>query len=81
MTSLRPRDVIFLLNKWDYISHEDDDLQEQFFKQSKKHLCNLWEEADESCILKMSAKKVLRYEYNIGFKRNIDTSLISRSII
>lgn len=58
MVCFNPEEVIFLLNKWDAISHEDDDQLEEFFKNAKTYLRKLWEEVEDSCIFKISAVKV-----------------------
>lgn len=60
MVSFSPEDVIFLLNKWDTISHEDVEQQETFFLKAKECLHQTWKELDDSCIFKFSAKKVLK---------------------
>lgn len=61
MVSFSPEDVIFLLNKWDTISHEDVEQQETFFLKAKECLHQTWKELDDSCIFKFSAKKVSKY--------------------
>lgn len=58
MVSFSPEDVIFLLNKWDTIAHESVQKLENFFEQSKKSLHKNWEKVDDSCIFRISAKKV-----------------------
>lgn len=58
MVSFSPEDVIFLLNKWDTISHEDDDQLEKFIEDTKKCLHQWWREVDDSCIFRLSASKV-----------------------
>lgn len=40
MVSFSPEDVIFLLNKWDTISHEDDDQLEKFIEDTKNVCIN-----------------------------------------
>lgn len=60
MVCFNPEDVIFLLNKWDAISHEDDDQLEEFFQNAKTYLRKLWKEVEDSCIFKISAVKVLK---------------------
>lgn len=75
MVSFSPEDVIFLLNKWDTISHEDDGQLEKYFKETKQNLRNMWNDVDESRIFKISACKVLTI-YIIISKRNICSSYI-----
>lgn len=58
MVSFSPEDVIFLLNKWDCISHEDEDNLEIFFEKTKENLRNVWNDVDESRIFRISTKKV-----------------------
>lgn len=60
MVSFSPEDVIFLLNKWDTIDHESVQKLEKFFEQSKKSLHKNWEKVDDSCIFRISAKKVAK---------------------
>lgn len=61
MVCFNPEDVIFLLNKWDAISHEDDDQLEEFFQNAKTYLRKLWKEVEDSCIFKISAVKVSKF--------------------
>lgn len=68
MVSFSPEDVIFLLNKWDTISHEDVEQQETYIEKTKKCLHQIWKKVDDSCIFKFSAKKVLKDNF-ISFKR------------
>lgn len=65
MVSFSPEDVIFLLNKWDTISHEDDDQLEKFIEDTKKCLHQWWREVDDSCIFRVSASKVLVYYLSV----------------
>lgn len=58
MVSFSPKDVIFLLNKWDSIAHEDDKVQEKFWEKTKLNLRKSWEEVDDSCIFMISAQEV-----------------------
>lgn len=58
MVSFSPRDVIFLLNKWDVIAHEEEEKCERFFENTKYILRRSWKEVDDSCIFKISATKV-----------------------
>lgn len=60
MVSFSPKDVIFLLNKWDTISHEDVHTLEEFFEKSKTSLRKNWDKVDDSCIFKISATKVAK---------------------
>lgn len=69
MVCFSPEDVIFLLNKWETISHESDDKIKSFFEETKTCLRKVWEKIDESNIFKISAIKVLVY-YIIHFKKN-----------
>lgn len=78
MVSFSRKDVIFLLNKWDTISHEDDGRLENYFEETKEKLRKVWNDVDESRIFKMSAIKVLKI-YIIISKRNICSSYIFRS--
>lgn len=68
MVSFSPEDVIFLLNKWDTISHEDVEQQETYFEKIKECLHQTWKEVDDSCIFKFSAIKVSKYNI-IGLRR------------
>lgn len=61
MVNFSSEDVIFLLNKWDTISHEGIHKQEQFFEETKTFLHKLWGELDDSCIFRISAHKVLTF--------------------
>lgn len=58
MVSFSPEDVIFLLNKWDCISHEDEDNLNNYFKETKAYLRIVWNDVDESRIFRISATKV-----------------------
>ena len=58
MVSFSPKDVIFLLNKWDTISNEDDDQLESFMEETKECLHKWWKDVDDSCIFRTSATKV-----------------------
>lgn len=58
MVSFSPEDVIFLLNKWETLSHNDANEQEEFFKETKESLQVTWKEVDEQCIFRISAKKI-----------------------
>lgn len=78
MVSFSPKDVIFLLNKWDTVSHEGDDQLDTYFDETKENLRNMWNDVDESRIFKISATKVLKI-YIIISKINICSSYISRS--
>lgn len=62
MVSFCPEDVIFLLNKWDTLSDEDEKDIEEYLKKSKQILHRYWEELDESCVFKVSATKALKKE-------------------
>lgn len=59
MVSFSPEDVIFLLNKWDTLSDEDEKKKEEYLKKSKETLHEYWEEIDESFIFQISATKVI----------------------
>lgn len=68
MVSFSPKDVIFLLNKWDSIAHEDNEIQEAFLEKTKLNLRKSWKEVDDSCIFMISAQKALENtEYTIVF--------------
>lgn len=58
MVSFSPEDVIFLLNKWDTITHVDEDDLENYFENTKENLRNVWNDVDESRIFRISTKKV-----------------------
>lgn len=58
MVSFSPEDVIFLLNKWDCIPHEDENILKNYFKKTKAYLRNVWNDVDESRIFRISAIKV-----------------------
>lgn len=60
MVSFSPEDVIFLLNKWDTITHVDEDDLENYFENTKENLRNVWDDVDESRIFRISATKVLK---------------------
>lgn len=78
MVSFNPEDVIFLLNKWDTLSHEDEELLENYFEETKEKLRKVWNDVDESRIFKISASKVSNI-YIIIWKRNICSFYIFRS--
>lgn len=70
MKSFSPEDVIFLLNKWDSISHLSVEKQETFFEDTKSLLKRKWKEVDDSNFFKISAVKVLHVKCNfIGITR------------
>lgn len=81
MAGLTPKNVIFLLNKWDAISYKDDAQQEQFYKETKRTICKIWKKVNGSYIFKISTLKVLHNEINIGLNRYIDIAHISKPII
>lgn len=58
MVSFSPKDVIFLLNKWDTIAHVDDEHKEKFLEKTKQNLRKSWKEVEDSCIFMISAYKV-----------------------
>lgn len=58
MVSFSPKDVVFLLNKWDTISHVDVEGQRAFFEKTKTSLRKVWKEVEDSRIFKISASKV-----------------------
>lgn len=70
MVSFNFEDVIFLLNKWDILFYEDEDLLENYFEEIKEKLCKVWNDVDELCIFKIFVSKVLKI-YIIFLKRNI----------
>lgn len=65
MVNFSPEDFIFLLSKWDTMSHEEDEQLEKFIEKTKKCLYQWWREVDDSCIFKVSASKVLVHVYYI----------------
>lgn len=62
MVCFNPEDVIFLINKWDTISYVDEDIREEFFKNLKTYLRKLWKEVEDSCIFKIAAVKVSKFD-------------------
>lgn len=56
MVSFDPKDVIFLLNKWDTFLEDDD--RKGFFEDINKELCSIWENVNPTRILKFSINKV-----------------------
>lgn len=70
MVSFTPEDVIFLLNKWDTISHLDVEQQNTFFEETTESLHKLWKEVDDSCIFRNSAIKVKCILYNVVCQSN-----------
>ena len=56
MLSFNPKDVIFVLNKWDTIP--DVRQRDAFFEEIKNVILAEWEEVDENHIIKLSAAKV-----------------------
>lgn len=74
MKSFSTEDCIFLLNKWDVISYEDAAIQEQFYEESKAYLHKVFEDVNDSYILKISATKVSTY-YILCLKRNSEFAL------
>lgn len=83
MVSFSPKDVIFLLNKWDTISHEDEGQLETYFKETKEKLRKVWNDVDESRIFRISAKKVLKkkvkYTRTFDMFRTTLTEVITRN--
>lgn len=47
MVSFSFEDVIFLFNKWDILSDEDEKKKEEYLKKLKEILYEYWEEIDE----------------------------------
>lgn len=58
MVSFNPKDVIFLLNKWDTIFHVSKENREKYFEEAKQVIRKSWKEVDDSCIFHTSAVKV-----------------------
>lgn len=52
-------DVIFLLNRWD--TFLDDDEKDAYFESIKERLRSIWEEVEETRILKLSMNKACNY--------------------
>lgn len=84
MVSFSPEDVIFLLNKWDTIAHENHDKLDEFFEKTKTSLRQLWKEVKMSCIFKISAVKVQVSQFLMSvskmFQNHIESWSFTRSI-
>lgn len=52
MVCFDPDDVIFLLNKWDTLLHDDE--KEMFFKTTEEHLRHIWKDVKSERILRLS---------------------------
>lgn len=59
MVSFSFKDVIFLFNKWDILSDEDENMIEEYFEKLRKILYKYWEELDDLCIFKIFVIKVI----------------------
>lgn len=55
-----PKDVIFVLNKWDVISKEQD--KKEFLKITQKKLHELWEEIEDNNIKTLAAVMIFYIE-------------------
>ena len=62
MLSFNPKNVIFVLNKWDTIP--DVRQRDAFFEEIKDVIREEWEEVDENHIIKLSAAKVFSVFHN-----------------
>lgn len=58
MVCFDPRDVIFLLNKWDSIIFSDDDTEDGVFEEIFEKLSSLWTRIKVDYVLKSAAGKV-----------------------
>lgn len=56
MVSFNPKDVIFLLNKWDTLL--DDDEKSTYYKKIQKEIQSIWKEVGPGRILRLSMNKV-----------------------
>lgn len=56
MVSFNHDDVIFLLNKWDALLHDDE--KETFFEESKELIGSIWKKVQDDRILRLSMNKV-----------------------
>lgn len=75
MMSFDPKDVIFLLNKWDTIAHVEEELLEKYFETAKQVIRESWKEVKDSCIFQISAVKVSKTKnYMYQFERNISVT-------
>lgn len=63
MVSFNPKDVIFLLNKWDTIAHVEEKNREEYFEKTKKVIRKSWKEVDDSYIFQISAVKVFKKKH------------------
>lgn len=54
MVSFSPKDVIFVMNKWDSLCMETDFKKKEYIKQAKESLQTIWKKVDDPCILKLS---------------------------
>lgn len=69
MPSYNPKNVFFLLNKWDTFYHGYLHHQEMLFEEIKLILRKSWRKVDDSSVFKISAEKVSKF-YIIGLKNN-----------
>lgn len=66
MVSFNPRDVIFLLNKWDTIAHVEEKNREEYFEKTKNDIRRSWKEVDDSYIFQISAVKVSEIKLHVS---------------
>lgn len=65
MISFDPGDVIFLLNRWDNISKDED--EDAFFYSTKMYIGSIWKEVKSERIMKLCMEKVCTcYESPLG---------------
>ncbi|XP_065941981.1 bacterial dynamin-like protein [Magallana gigas] len=57
MVSFNPKDVIFLLNKWETIAHVKENNRDEYFEKTKTCIRTSWKETDDSYIFQISAVK------------------------
>lgn len=68
MVSFNPKDVIFLLNKWDTIAHVNEKKRKEYFEKTKKDIRTSWKETDDSYIFQISAVKVSKRKLHVLIK-------------
>lgn len=55
-----PKDVMFVLNKWDSLS-EESNKKKKFYELSKTKIHNIWTDVNDARIISLSATQVLTY--------------------
>lgn len=66
MVSFNPKDVIFLLNKWETIAHVKENNRDEYFEKNKTCIRTSWKETDDSYIFQISAVKVSKRKLHVS---------------